>query len=117
MSTNTSETEIHEFVAFRLVEGDERPVEEVVESDLERLLNETQPTAVLLAAPGGEQVNAVGDGTLTEPGRDVVICVIPTGADPAEYLDAAANSDGPPHVDGGAPHVASGMYADFTMTG
>lgn len=113
--TNTSEAEIHEFVAIRLEDGDDRPVEEIVESDLERLLTEQPPAAVLLAAPGGEQINAVGDGTLTEPGRYVVVCVIPTGADPAEYLQAAAASDGPPQVDGGAPHVANGMFAEVTV--
>ena len=114
--TNTSDAEIHEFVAFRLADDDDRPVDEVVENDLGRLLTEEMPTAVLIAPPGGEQINAVGDGTFTEPGRYVVVCVIPTGADPAEYLEAAAAGDGPPQVEGGAPHVANGMFAEFTVT-
>ena len=71
---------------------------------------------VLLAHQGGEQIATVGDGTLTEPGRDLAICVIPTGADPGEYLDAAATSEGPPQVAGGPQHVANGMYALLAVT-
>ena len=41
--------------------------------------------------------------------------MIPTGADPAVYLEAAAASDGPPQVDGGPPHVAHGMFAELTV--
>lgn len=114
--SNDSESEIHEFVAFRLPDDDERPVDEIVAGDLGALLGGAEPTAVLLAPPGGEQIAAVGDGTLDEPGRYLILCVIPTGADPDEYLAAAATSDGPPQVDGGAPHVANGMYAELTVT-
>ncbi|MAT04460.1 MAG: hypothetical protein CL424_05390 [Acidimicrobiaceae bacterium] len=114
--TNSSESEIHEFVAVRLADDDNRPVADII-ADLEALLGSGPPTAVLLAAPGGEQIAAVGDGTLDEPGRYIIVCVIPTGADPAEYLAAAADSDGPPDVDGGAPHVMNGMYAELTVTG
>jgi hypothetical protein len=58
---------------------------------------------------------AVGDGTLTEPGRYVLMCFIPTGADPDEYLSAAAASEGeaPTGVAGGPPHVVNGMYAEL----
>ena len=115
--SNASEVELHEFVAFRLPDDDQRPVAEIVGGDLESLLGDSEPAMVLLAPPGGEQIAAVGDGTLTDPGRYLVICVIPTGADPGEYLDAAATSDGPPQVAGGAPHVANGMYAELTVTG
>ena len=75
------------------------------------------PVAVLLAAPGGEQIPAGGDGTLAEPGRYVLLCAIPTGAHVAEYLVAAATSEGPPQVDGGPPHFMNGMFAEITVTG
>ena len=114
--TNASESEIHEFVAFRLADDDDRLMADII-GDLEGLLTSGPPAAVLLAPPGGEQIAAVGDGTLAEPGRYVIVCVIPTGADPGEYLAAAAESDGPPEVDGGAPHVMNGMYAELTVTG
>jgi hypothetical protein len=74
------------------------------------------PATVLLAAPGGPQIAAVGDGTLTRPGRYAIVCVIPTGADPDAYLQAAAESDeGPPEVDGGPPHIAQGMFAELVV--
>jgi hypothetical protein len=71
---------------------------------------------VLWAAPGGDQIPAVGDDTLADPGRYLVLCVVPTAADPGEYL-AAATSDGPPQVDGGPPHVVTGMFAELRLTG
>ena len=114
--TNASDAEIHEFVAMRLADDDDRLMSAIV-GDLEALLTSGPPAAVLLAPPGGDQIAAVGDGTLAEPGRYVIVCVIPTGADPAEYLAAAAENDGPPQVDGGPPHVMNGMYAELTVTG
>ena len=73
---------------------------------------------VLLAPPGSsEQIVAVGDGSLTEPGRYLVACFIPTGADPQAYLDAASSSEGgPPEVEGGPPHFTHGMWAEVTVT-
>jgi hypothetical protein len=114
---NDSQTELHELVVFRLADGDDRPIADVVRDDLEAVLTGGPPAMVLLAAPGGaEQIVAVGDGTLTEPGRYAIICMIPTGADPAEYLAAAAQAqDGPPQVAGGAPHIAHGMFAEITV--
>jgi hypothetical protein len=114
---NTSTTELHELVAFRLSDGDDRTVEEILAGDLADLLGGGPPATVLLAAPGGEQIAAVGDGTLDEPGRYLLLCAIPTGADPDEYLAAAATSDGPPQVDGGAPHFAHGMADELIVTG
>ena len=116
--SNSSETELHEFVAVRLDDEDERAAEEIVGGDIGALLGATEPATVLLAPPGSdEQIPAVGDGTLTEPGRYVILCLIPTGADPDEYLAAAATSDGPPQVDGGPPHIAHGMFAELVVTG
>lgn len=113
--SNASEVELHEFVAFRLPDDDTRTVDDIVAGDIGSLLGGSEPAMVLLAPPGGEEIAAVGDGTLTDPGRYLVICVIPTGADPGEYL--AATGDGPPQVAGGAPHVVNGMYVELTVTG
>ena len=111
-----SSAELHEMVAVQLPDGEERPLMELVANDLGSLFA-VPPTFVLLAPPAGEQITAVGDGTLTEPGRYAIVCMIPTGIDPLEYLTAAANSgDGPPQVDGGgAPHVMNGMYGEVTV--
>lgn len=113
---NDAPTELHELVALRLPDDESRPVDEIVHGDLGSLFA-GPPAFVLLAPPGGDQVVAVGDGTLTEPGRYLVLCMIPTGVDPAEYLAAAAQaSDGPPQIENaGPPHVAHGMYAELTV--
>ena len=116
--SNHAEAELHEVVVFRLAVGEERQASELVTlppHELESVLG--PPVAVLLAAPGGEQIAAVGDGTLTEPGRHVLFCFIPTGVDPQEYLAAAAQSEGgPPQIEGaGPPHFVHGMFADLDV--
>lgn len=114
---NTSTAELHELVAIRLPDDDDRSVEEILDDDPSALFADGPPATVLLAPPGGEQIAAVGDGTLVEPGRYLVLCAIPTGADPDEYLAAAATSDGPPQVDGGPPHFVHGMADELLVTG
>ena len=113
---SASDTELHELVAIRLPDGEQRPAADIVHDSLADVLAGGPPTAVLLAAPGGEQIAAVGDGTLAEPGRYLILCAIPTGADPAEYLAAAAASNGEqPQVAGGAPHFTHGMFDDLVV--
>lgn len=117
--TNAAEAELHEVVVFRLPEDEDRTLTELTAlgpDDLIAALGE--PHSVLLAAPGGPEIPAVGDGTLAEPGRYALFCFIPTGADIDEYLDAAADPDqeGPPQVEGGPPHFVHGMYAEVTVT-
>lgn len=115
---NASASEIHELVAFRIPDDDSRSIDELVTlppADLLGLVG-PEPTMVLLAPPGGDQITAVGDGVVSEPGRYGVICVIPSGADPVEYLEASAESEGgPPDVDGGPPHITEGMFAEFVV--
>jgi hypothetical protein len=112
-----SDDEIHELVAFRLPDEESRPVGELVTLPPEELLPALggEPTTVLLVPPGGDMIPAVGDGTLSEPGRYAIVCIIPTGADPAEYLEKAATSNGPPDVAGGPPHISHGMFAELTV--
>lgn len=115
---NDADAELHEVVAFRLDDADDRTVDELAElspPELGAALGE--PTTVLLATPGGPQIDAVGDGTLSEPGRYALMCFIPTGVEPQVYLDAAAaTEEGPPQVEGaGPPHVVQGMRAELTV--
>ncbi len=114
---NESAGELHELVAVRLADDDDRPISDVVE-DVEELFAGGPPAAVLLAAPDGPQIDAVGDGTLAEPGRYIILCSIPTGVDPELFLNAAAEGgDGPPDVGAtGAPHFAHGMFAELEVT-
>lgn len=115
-AVNSSEAELHELVALRLPDDEQRAADEIVHDGLEQLLAAGPPALVLLAPPGGEPTVAVGDGTLAEPGRYLILCAIPTGADPAEYLAAAAASNGEqPQVEGGAPHFTHGMFDDLVV--
>lgn len=114
---NESAAELHEIVAVRLPDDEARAVSDLVALPEEELgFLEEGVVAVLLAKPGSdEQVAAVGDGTLTEPGRYVIACFIPTGVDPQTYLDAAG-PEGPPQIEGaGPPHVAHGMFTELTV--
>lgn len=114
---NKASRELHELVAFRLPDDEKRPVADLVklpEAELGPMLG--APTTVLLAAPGQDQIPAVGDGTLSEAGRYLVMCSIPTGVEPAAYLKAAAAAHGQkPDVVGGPPHFTSGMFAELTV--
>lgn len=115
---NTSDTELHELVAFRLPDGDDISLTELVQLAPDELTPRLgAPATVVLQAPGSDQqIVAVGDGSLQEPGRYVIMCFIPTGVEPHVYLDAAAASNGePPVVEGGPPHFVNGMYADLTV--
>jgi plastocyanin len=110
--TNQSPNEAHELVAVRLPDGERRPAAELAKlPDYQLMGLFSGPPALVLVAPpaGGDQVVAQGDGTLKEPGRYVVLCTVPTGADPAAFL----NSTG--QVQGGAPHFAHGMYAELIV--
>ena len=113
---NDSEVELHELVAVRLPDDETRSAHDIVHDGVESLFA-VEPAFVLLAAPGGPQIDAVGDGTVTEPGRYIVVCMIPTGVDPDEFLEAAqASNGGPPQIENaGAPHIAHGMFAEFTV--
>ncbi|MFK8026199.1 MAG: hypothetical protein AB8G26_19750 [Ilumatobacter sp.] len=114
---NLSPVEAHELVAIRLPDDEARSVEELVRLPPDELgaffpLVET----VLIAAPSEASIAVEGDGSLREPGRYMLICVIPTGADPDDYLAAAAAADGePPQVEGGPPHIVNGMFAELTV--
>jgi hypothetical protein len=92
-------------------------VDELVQLPPDELASFFPGVATVVIAPPGESGFAVeGTGVLSEPGRYAVICAIPTGADPAEYLEAAAEAEGgPPEVAGGPPHLAMGMYGEVTV--
>ncbi len=114
---NDAQSELHELVAFRLDDDETRSVEEILAlSPEEAQAALGEPSTVILAPPSSEQVAVpVGDGKLGEVGRYAIVCMIPTGADPDEYMAAAATSDGPPDVAGGPPHVVHGMFAELTV--
>lgn len=118
--TNTSDVELHEMVVFRIPDEVDAPLDELVQQppeELEATLG--APVTVMLQPPGApEPIVAVGDGTLAEPGRYALMCFIPVGADPDEYMAAvqAAGGGKPSGVAGGPPHFVSGMYAELDVT-
>lgn len=115
--SNRADEELHELVAFALPDDEERSVEELTElgpGELVAALGE--PVTVLLAEPGGQAIPAVGDGTLSAPGRYAIMCFIPTGVEPKVYLEAAAaTEEGPPQVQGGPPHFVNGMFRELVV--
>ena len=116
--SNTSNEEAHELVAVRLPDEEERTVAQLVALPPEKFGSlMTEVRTVIIAGPRSDGTAVVGDGTLDEPGRYALVCVIPTGADPDEYLAKAATSDGPPDVAGGPPHIVKGMFAEVDVTG
>lgn len=118
--TNASAAEAHELVAFLLPETETRSAEELLNLPEEELGavfgGEPEPATVILAGPGQTDTPGpvVGDGSLAEPGRYVVACFIPVGADPEAYFSADP-SEGPPQVEGGPPHFTQGMFAELTV--
>ncbi len=120
--TNASESELHEFVAIRLNDDETRSVDELIAlpEEEQAAISSSEPGTVILALPGQTDVPGpvVGDGTLTEPGRYIVVCAIPTGVNPEAYMAAAQEAtDGPPQVEGGdgPPHFTQGMFAELTV--
>lgn len=117
---NSSDKELHEMVVAKLPDSEKRSADELVklpEAQFEAIFS-GPPALVLLRPPGNaEEIKALGNGKLTEKGRYLVICAIPTGADPAAYLKASeATPDGPPTGFNGAPHFTKGMYGEITVT-
>ena len=114
---NRSDVEVHELVAVRLPDDEDRSVSDLVELPPDELAAFFSGVETVLVAPPGEAAVAVeGTGELAQPGRYAFLCVIPTGADPGEYLVAAAEAEGgPPEVEGGPPHIVQGMWAEVTV--
>jgi hypothetical protein len=74
-----------------------------------------EPSMVLVAPPGEDSIVAFGATTLA-PGRYLVVCSIPTGADVEEFMRQAQDSTGgPPDVPGGPPHFTAGMFAELLV--
>lgn len=120
--SNSAPSELHELVALRLPDDETRPAAELMTLSPEEMgsLMTGEPSTVLLTPPGGNasaQIAAVGDGTLIEPGRYLLLCAIPTGVSSDVYLAAAAESGGgPPEIEGGGPpHLVHGMWAELNV--
>lgn len=119
--TNASDAEVHEMIVVKVIDGETRTLQEILElpnTESEGLL---EFQGVLVAMPGEDGANPEGEGssiTVSEAGRYAVVCFIPQGADPAAVEAAiAAGGEGPPDLGGGTPHALLGMAAEFTIEG
>ncbi|MGI9603306.1 MAG: hypothetical protein ACR2QE_15580 [Acidimicrobiales bacterium] len=113
---NESTEEVHEVLAFKVAEGEERSLAELVALPPEEVEAVTELRGVLVAYPGEAGFAPEGPVVLEEPGRYAFLCLIPTGADPVVYRETVdanieAGIPGPPDVEGGPPHVVEGMFA------
>lgn len=117
--TNDSAGEVHEIVAFRIADGEERPLEELLELPDEETEALVEFQGVLVALPGEDGMNPEGEGSsivLGEAGRYAIVCFIPQGADPAVVEEAmAGGAEGPPDMGDGIPHAFLGMAAEFQV--
>jgi hypothetical protein len=119
--TNASAAEVHEIVVLKIVDGEERTIDELLalpEAESESLV---EFQGILVALPGETGVNPEGPGTsitVSEAGRYAVVCFIPQGADPAEVQAAMAEGgEGPPDMGDGTPHAFLGMATEFQVEG
>lgn len=122
---NDSEAEVHEILAFRIADGEDRPVEELVQLPPEELMQVVEMRGVAMAPPGGSSTEFPAPPLILEqPGRYLFACLIPTDAPPEEVLEAArefaesgATEGEPDYPQTGPPHLANGMFAEVEITG
>lgn len=119
---NQSDAEAHEAVVFRLPDGEERSIEELLELPDEEadVLFEEGFKGVLIALPGEAALAPEGPVVLDEEGRYVVVCFLPIGHDPEELaaaMEEEEGAEGPPDLGGGPPHFTAGMIAEVTVEG
>jgi hypothetical protein len=119
---NASNSEFHSAYIIRLPDGDERTREELTAMSPQDLLPHYGPgrgvmQVVIYARPGESQYSMdLGGPRVRAPGRYVIMCFIPVGANPVEMEDQVPW--GPPKQTEGVPrHDQVGMFAEFTVEG
>ena len=115
---NGSTKEPHEMLLFHVPAGEKRSLEELLalpEEEAGKAVGD--PVGVAVApTPGGPGTVVEGELVAKEPGRYLVLCALPVGADPQAIRDAM-ESDGPPPDDpnAGPPHFTKGMVQEVTV--
>lgn len=118
--TNGSAVEFHEMVVLRVADGETRSMDELLALPEAESESVAEFQGVLVASPGEAGVNPEGGDpsvTLTQPGRYIIICGVPQGADPAMAEEMMMQMEGAeePQLEGGPPHFTLGMAAEFTV--
>lgn len=116
---NEAEGEVHEMIVYRVDDAQTMTLDEIMQGAAE---DDGPPPEWLtfagmdVALPGESGLAPEGPLVLDEPGRYLLLCFIPTGADPAAFEEAvSSDATEPPQVDGGPPHVAQGMAAELQV--
>ncbi len=122
---NDSEAEVHELLAFRVKDDEERSVADLVQLPPEELMAAVEMRGVALAPPGASSTALPTPPlTLEQPGTYAFICILPTDGPPDEVMAAvsafmergAPEGEAPDYPDTGPPHFTQGMWAEVTVT-
>lgn len=115
---NESLTEFHEAAIIRLDNDDQRTVEELTALSPGELLENTGTFQVaLLSRPGQMQyAKSPGSATLRTPGRYLIVCSVPLGADPA-VVERQVEFGPPAQIEGVPAHYQVTMFAEFFVEG
>lgn len=121
---NASDGEVHEVLALRVADDEDRPADELMSLPPEEVMQVVEVRGAALAPPEGSSAD-IGMPPLVveQPGRYVFACLIPTGAPPEEVLQAVrdfaesgATEGEPDYPQTGPPHAANGMFTEVTVT-
>lgn len=116
--TNAADDEVHEVVLLRVDDDEARPLDELLALPEAEQQEVASFQGVSVALPGEDGQVAEGSLTVDEPGRYLLICTIPQGADPDAYREAlASGAQEAPQVEGGPPHLVLGMAAELEVEG
>lgn len=118
--TNTSQEELHEMVVYRVDPDQDMSLDEIIQGAAEEADGPPPDwltfSGVAIAMPGKDGFAPEGPVVLDEAGRYLLLCFIPTGADPAAFEEAMeSDATEAPQVEGGPPHVVEGMAAELTV--
>lgn len=115
---NESDDEVHEMVVMRIDDDQTMPLDEIL-AEIAAEPNAPPPDFVTfkgisIAMTSEAGFEPEGPVVLDEPGRYLLLCFIPTGADPDAYREAAeSGATEAPDIGGGPPHVVEGMAAEL----
>ncbi|MDH3731501.1 MAG: hypothetical protein OES13_10345 [Acidimicrobiia bacterium] len=122
---NASSEEFHSAFIIRLDDGDERTAEELTALSVGELApasgadpNVTGTMQVaMFARPGESEYRTVlGGPRISTPGRYVILCLVPVGADPAE-VESQVEFGAPRQIEGVDRHDQVGEFAEFIVEG
>jgi hypothetical protein len=94
--------ELHELAIFRINDGVETPLEELLQLPEEQQMRMSTPIGFGFAPPGDSD-NLFLD---LEPGRYAMLCFLPVGSTPESDEEQVAENP---------PHFTQGMVAEFTV--